>query len=167
MKENKITPDIIQKRKEMAKELALLDGKIVNRIGYIIKTIYSTFHRKLKYWYVEGAGENEIGDINKIICGDSIETWRLHIEPYHQENLIIFDRGNILQYLPDNIPIRWMYEDFENELISGKEKYEVREQEEKLKDKTKKELQKQKKAELIAIAKAKLSPEELKALRSK
>lgn len=67
-----------------------------------------------------------------------------------------------MKCLEEAVPIRWLFED---ELKDGKKKYQIKAQENKLKKEQKKLQAQQKRAELIASAKAKLTPEELKAIK--
>jgi hypothetical protein len=70
------------------------------------------------------------------------------------------------------LPSRWLFEDFEDELIEGKQKFDEKEKLRKLQLKEKKEKKKQKEAlrsvediKMMSELKKKLSPEELDILK--
>jgi hypothetical protein len=167
-----IDPALLPAREKLAKELGQIDGQINNRIEYIIDLKEKTFKRKCGYfWYHYGAGEGDAGDLEQSLNGDQVSPV---IEYYRSENIgktertaaNILLRDGSLWYLDEGFPIRWLYEAFEEELTNGKLAYEDKEAKDTEKLKQKKELKKQKEAELAKSAQAKLTKEELKALKS-
>jgi hypothetical protein len=160
--------DIFDKQDELLKELATINGMIEDRIDFILKKIWEVFGYNLEGWYVDGAEENELGDLLSLI----------HMPEYIDLGPIIYycsDKGHIREKfnailegekysLTQGMPYRWLFEDFENELIDGKNLFPKWEADEK-KNKALK-LEKKKLAKLAALksAKSKLSKEEIKAL---
>lgn len=164
--------DFFEIKAKLEKELAPLDGALQDRLEYIFKQIFKTFGASFSYWYIDGAEEGELGDLNKVVSHGDISMgcviFGFKGDSARNEGTIpsrfciMLDGGE--WGFDDSIPIRWLYENFEEELAEGKEAYLQRQLEEK-KAATEKLLEKKKKAaELISSAKKKLSKEERKAL---
>lgn len=143
------------------KELKLLNAAVNKRVDYIIKKIVSIFNMKLEWWGYSETDEGE-AQLKDALYQDSVCCYISYKRDkgIHNQEIIIDTNGKELVLLSNGFPVRWLYEDFEDELIQGKEKYkaviEQKKQAEKLKQTATKELAKQ--------AKAKLNDEELKAL---
>lgn len=146
------------------------EQKILDRIDYIIKTIYQTFGRRLSYWYFYGAGEGEVGNIpaHALKPGG-------YISPVcnpHKDTMVHLKNERVVDLLGDGFPSRWLYEDFEDELKLGKNNYikhiedeKARKKERAEQNKVKKEEGAKKRGEEIKALMAKLSPEERKLLK--
>ena len=159
-----ITQDLVFNYQLKRTECDELEAQIIYRIDYILNFIFDLESSKLNYWYFDGAQEGEIGNLNlscdnKTIYStiDSIVTDS--VEKKKNYSYILKD-GKRWEY-EGTLPSRWLFEDFEEELIEGKEKYELLEIERKQKTKQISE----KNNMLVEQAKAKLSKEELAALK--
>ena len=151
-----ITAELINKVQSLNKEVNQLESQITDRIDYIIAFL---FEGKDCCWWFEGAEEGEIGDF-----------WR----HYHAHEIWIITDPNLKISFIDkdgndwefegSIPDRWLFEDFENEIIEGKKLFEERKAKRNLEQIQLKEQNKKEKNQLIESAKKKLSKEELKAL---
>lgn len=148
------------------------EGLIIDRIEFIFNAIYNTFGKRLNYWYFDGAGEGEVGNIPEydLPIGNNISA--ICDPPYRDFVIYSSVENKVLHLDQDGFPSRWLYEDFEEELKTGKEDYLQYVEDEK---KRKKELAEKKKAEKEEEAKKrgkeikalmeKLSPEERKLLK--
>lgn len=165
-----ITQELFSTWEKLSRETSKLESQIEKRIDYIVRTVYKTFNNKLSTWYFYGAGEGEMGNMKLAIDKDSfyiiVELERDRDGRYNSKEMVILLKDGSEWELEGEYPARWLFEDFEEELIQGKKKFE-----EKLEEKAKKKkehalAQKQKKLALAESAKAKLTKEELKALKS-
>lgn len=140
--------------------------EIINdRIDYILRFWFEAFGGKLNYWWFEGADEGEVGDLYRHMNKTSINEIWVDCVNNSKEDMIILDKNGLEYEWQNEIPTRWLYEDFESEIIKGKQDFINRELERKNK---KKELSAKQKAEdeaLAQAAKSKLSKKELAALR--
>jgi len=165
MNNKKLPKDILKQYQEFSK----IEGQIVDRVDYILRTIFSAFSKRLDYWYFYGAGEGEIGPIK-------LDSWMKYeqvdgivLEPYPSKDfgILLKNEKGQLKYewgLKEGFPSKWLTEDFEVELIQGVAAYKDSELQKKAKANAKREENKKKKAELVKTAKKKLSPAEKKAL---
>jgi hypothetical protein len=164
-----LTKNQITQWEESLAVTSALESVIEDRIGYVIKVWVEAFGGKLTNWYFYGAGENEVGDLKDHMWTDSVHSLHIECNP----NIKCNDRHDMVILTKDggewawdsSIPIRWLFEDCEEEIVKGKALYE-----EKLKKKTedaaiKKSLKKKLDSALAEKAKAKLTPEELRALK--
>lgn len=159
--------DILEKKKYFEAQLAPINQDIIDRLDYILKKIGEVLGgAKIKNWWIDGAEEGELGDINKIIYKDRIECSCIYFDV--SLNDANKDYGIIINGkewgLDESFPIRWLFENFEEELIEGRKKYISKQSEKEKLQAKKKELSKQTNDYLINSAKSKLSKEERKAL---
>src|SRR5512135_1329026 len=157
-----ITPELVAEAEELATRLGKMEEKITDRIHYIMLSIFKLFSKKDAYWYFYGAGEGEVGPFWAHYDKDQIG---VVIDNCPGETMVILLKNGDEWGFEDSIPTRWLFEDFEEELIQGKKKFEEREIARKA---AQKELAVNKKLEdkkLIEGAKKKLSKKELEALR--
>jgi len=153
--------DIISHRNSLSKEIAKVDGLIGNRITYIAEFVCNAFEQKLDCWYFSDA-EN----FSEAVKGD-----RITLSMYAKNrtdyicNVILLKDGTEWQL--DEIPLRWLTEDFEDEVVEGRLKYikylETKKQE------TKERLLKEKadKEKVLQEIKNKLTPEEFGLIKDK
>ena len=151
-----ITAELINKVQSLNKEVNQLESQIINRIDYIITFL---FEGKDCRWWFEGAEEGEIGDI-----------WRR----YHAHEIwITTDPAPKISFIDKNgndwefegsIPDRWLFEDFENEIIEGKKLFQERKAKRNIERLQLEEQNKKEKKQLIESVKKKLTKQELKAL---
>lgn len=159
---NAISPDLLEKASVLQKQLAKMESDIIDRCNYIMTSIFKLFDKKSAYWYFYGAGEGEFGDF-----WDNYHKDYVHIIADNcpgKEMVILLKDGSEWGF-SDGFPTRWLFEDFENELIEGKSLYEKREAERQEASKKKREEKKIKVKAIAEIAKSKLSKEELAALK--
>jgi len=156
----KLTEEYISDYEEAKSIVGNKEAIIIDRIDYIVKTIHKTFNKKLNYWYFDGAREGEVGPVR--LDEDYIY---LIIDSSSAELEIIDKDGDEID-LRESFFTRWLTEDFEQELIEGKELYKQAERDRDRKAKVRKEREKKGKKALIEFAKKKLSKEELNALLS-
>lgn len=163
-KVNLITQDLVFNCQLKRAECNELEAQIINRIDYILNFIFDLESSKLNYWYFDGAQEGAVGNLNlsydnKTIYStiDSIVTDSVKKKKNYS---YILKDGKQWEY-EGTLPSRWLFEDFEEELIEGKKKYELLEVERK----QKKNQISEKNNMLVEQAKAKLSKEELAALK--
>lgn len=157
-----ITPELVKEAEALAIRSGLLEEQIVDRINYIMQSIFKLFSKKNAYWYFYGAGEGEVGNL-----------WA-HYDQYHidvvidecpGESMVILLKDGTEWGFDDSIPTRWLFEDFETELTEGKKKYKELEETRKNTDKTKRLYQKEQDKKLAQVAKGKLTKKELAALK--
>ncbi len=151
-----ITAELINKVHSLNKEVGQLEDQITDRINYIIAFL---FEGKTYNWWFEGAEEGEVGDIWRHYHGHEI--WII-TDPAPRISFIDKD-GNDWEF-EGSIPDRWLFEDFENEIIEGKKLFEERKAKRNIERLRLKEQNKKEKKQFIESAKKKLSKEELKAL---
>lgn len=156
-----ISSEIVTQAKDLAAQAGKLEEIIINRIGYIIDTIFKTFKQKYDCWYFYGAGEGEVGDLWRHYCNNHIDI----IIVGCSSEMVIIDKNGDEWGFEDSIPTRWLFEDFEQELIDGKKKFEDKEAERKKKQKELSAAKKQEDKDLVEAAKKKLSKKELAAIR--
>lgn len=154
--------------KEFVNETLLLNNQleskkeiIFNRIEYILKFIFKAFGGELDYWYFDGAEEGEVGDLFKNYNPNTIYV----IAEGSYNYSVIIDKFNNEWDFDGEIPTRWLFEDFEDEVLDGLKEYKKRQEEKKQKAQTKKAKEKANLEKLVLEAKKKLSKEELLALK--
>jgi hypothetical protein len=164
-----ILPDAIIQAKEAQQHANKLSGEIVERIDYIVKTIWKAFHTRLATWYFDGAEEGGMGDLwgayNEHDIHFVAEDKGTYGRNYSSHHFMILDRKGSEYNLCDNFPTRWLFENFEDEIETGKERYKAAEVAAKERAKLKREQKKTREASLAEAAKAKLSPQEIAALK--
>ena len=157
-----ITPFLLEEAEDLANRAGLLEQQIVNRIHFIMTSIFSLFNKKRAYWYFYGAGEGEVGNL-----WDNIDKLQVNviIDECPGDAMVILLKDSSEWSLDDGFPTRWLYEDFEDELVDGKAKYELKEVQWKAEQKIKLQNIKKEQEKLAKAAKSKLSKEELQALK--
>lgn len=160
-----LAKDLLEKWELAMDEAGYLEHQIINRVTYIIEFWFQTFGAKVTNWYFDEAGEGMVGDLIDNLNPNSISNIYTDCKPHPKGDMVIIDKHGDEYIWESEIPIRWLFEDFEDEVTNGKKLFEEKELTRKSK---KKELSLAKKAEdekLIAEAKKKLSPQELAAIR--
>lgn len=162
-----ITKQLVEQWKTVSQQAGVFEDQIVNRIDYIVKTIFKTFDQKLEYWYFYGAGEGEVGTlrINDDYFSVITELGRNRNRDYDSQQMVILLKDGSEWGFDGSYPTRWLFEDFEKELIDGKKKFEEKEIARKLKQKEISAAKEQEDESLIEAAKKKLSKKELAAIR--
>ena len=156
-----VTKGFLLDAEELATKAGKMEEQIVNRLEYIMQLSFQLFGQKKAYWYFHNAEEGEVGDFWRSYDKDQITM----VVCDCNNSMLIIDKTGSDWGIADSVPTRWLFEDFEQELINGKKKYEDSLLNKKAK---KEELDLQKKKEdalLIEQAKKKLSPKELAAIK--
>lgn len=165
---NILNEDFFKRRKEAKLVVENYDTEIYNRVSDIIRSILKTFNQDCsnEWWF---AGNN---DAYEDVGFDAATRYRdnifIRLEEYIKPSNIIDKFGRKISLFDDGIPLRWLEEDWEEELISGKQKLDEQYQLAEAKRKLSKEEGKLKKQEDLKNKKAfkdslknKLSQEEL------
>jgi len=152
----RITAELINKTRSLKKEADQLEDQITDRIAYIVAFL---FEEKAYNWWFDGAEEGEVGDIWKHYYANEI--WII-TDP--ELKISIIDKNGNDWKFEGSIPDRWLFEDFENEIIEGKKLFQERKAKRNIERLHLEEQNKKEKKQLIESAKKKLSKEELKAL---
>lgn len=158
-----ITLELFKEAEEAARQAGKLKEKIVDRLHYIMTSIFKTYGKSSAYWYFYGAAKGEVGDLWEHVHEHYI--WVV-IDNCPGEGLLAVLKDGSEWDFQDAIPLRWLYEDFEDELAEGKKKYKELEVARKEAEKVKRQKTKQENAALAKSARAKLSKEELAALKT-
>lgn len=134
-----------------------LDNSLITRVTYIANKICEVYGRSFENWYFLDGDDSGLGEgygdftlsCRQEFFGITLEVGYINVEEF-SENIVL---NNVEWELPGQIPIRWLTEDFEEELINGKELYDANH---------KKEIE-----EILSLnsIKAKLTPEEIAFLK--
>jgi hypothetical protein len=167
----KITKEYVAEAMELAAQADSKQETITDRITEILFFLGKHFGGTLKTWYFGGAGEGEIGNLWDHFSDeeiDCIETdWGSGRRAVSHNWVNTFNDGFIIDKngnqwrMEGSIPTRWLFEDFEQEIIDGKLKFEQEQEVKKLnllKEKAKLN-------SLANAAKKKLTKAELAALK--
>jgi hypothetical protein len=166
-----ITQELFSDWERLHKEISSLESQMEDRIDYIIRSVFKEFGNRLSTWYFPGAEEGEVGSMKYAVDKDYFTVETDCLERYessksgYKEMTILLKDGTRWSFEGMYLT-RWLFEDFEEELVQGKKKYEEKLEEEAKKKKERALARKQKKVLLAESAKAKLTKEELKALKS-
>jgi hypothetical protein len=163
-----INQTILSHREQAKSVLKSLDTVLENRITYIVQQICKAYKTELHTWqfFNYDYEDSSVGDFGRACYVDYIN---VHITVVNGNNnlgslsndKIILKDGTTWGL--DHIPLRWLFEDFEEELTQGCKTYlEQLEKEKELKN-----IQSKNKKDLIKSIKSKLTPEELKAVMIK
>jgi hypothetical protein len=158
-----ITPELVKEAEDLASKAGRLEERIIERIHYIMVSIFKTFNKKEAYWYFYGAEEGDVGDLWKHYNKDDINV--VVINAVGGDKMIILLKDGSEWGFEDSIPTRWLFEDFEEELSEGKKKFKEKEESRKLAEQEKRRQKKDTDVAIAKVAKAKLSKKELAALK--
>lgn len=161
----KLSENTVNNWRASYSEISLLEDEITDRITCILQTWLNVFGKKLHCWYFDDAEEGEVGDLIRHFSDEEISGMIIKMPTEHAFGLTILDKYGKPLSLNGSIPTRWLYEDFEEEIVQGKAAYEARNKEKKEQNKLLKQAKKREQLELIKSAKSKLSPKEIKALK--
>lgn len=148
---------------EKAKEiLGAKESKVIDRIDYILRSIYTTFGCEVNSWWFCGAPEGELGDLSRAIGRETVSGWEVRLDKDTNSEMIIMLEG--CEYDLWEFPKRWLFEDFEEELSEGYKAYIKHIEEKKKRSKARREARKKEKKKALEAAKKKLTAAERKAL---
>jgi hypothetical protein len=147
----------------------VLEKPMIDRIDYIIKTIFKAYGKKFECWYFYDANEGEVGSLSKYLNVQN--GWIEYVSEPCREMPYLAEDGSEWD-LHDTFPLEWLHEEFETALVVGKNHFTQVEKEKKQAEKEKKQkmrdaveaLKATKKAKAIKSAKDKLTKEEQRAL---
>ncbi len=154
-----LTQNSIDTWRDLSSQVASWKNKITDRIEYILNRCFEEFDATLETWYFEGADEGEVGDLKAHMWDKAI--WSIVFEGVRggpHEMLILLDGHEWDLYT--TLPVKWLCEDFEDELVAGKEAYEKKEAQKKVAAKAKRAAKKSEKEAAIKSAKKKLTAKE-------
>jgi hypothetical protein len=163
MKEIKpITHELVEEAQEAAFRASAFEQTIIDRISYIMASVFKLFGKNGAYWWFSGADEGEVGSFWKNYDPEQVS---VITECTSGEEMIILLKDGSEWGLVDGFPTRWLFEDFETEIQDGKQKYKEKEIRRKAEMKKLSEQQKVEHEALIQSAKSKLSKKELNAIK--
>ena len=162
--EKPITENEVTTWQDLRHQAAVSESGIVNRLDYIVHRCFYEFEGILAEWYFNGAVKGEVGDLGQNLGRTTISGIIFEAETDPSQEMIILLKDGSEFELDAELPISWLYEDFETELIEGKKAYEEKIARKKAATKTNKTKRDAKKAAAIESAKTKLTEEEKKAL---
>jgi hypothetical protein len=145
------------------RETGVAGGKIEKRIEYVLRRIYQEFDAEIDYWYFSDAPEGDVGSLHKALGQQDVTNYIIEPMTYGKEMVIKLDDGKYAEF-GYGFPIRWLYEDFEDELTRGKVAHEQEELDKKAAKAAARAARKAAKERLKASAASKLTTEEKKAL---
>jgi hypothetical protein len=160
--------DFFQKRAAILKQLGPLNVALEARLDFVFREVFKTCGATFDCWYVDGAEEGEVGDLESVINEKAGQIELGYLQMYDVE-YDDEDNFNVLLdgeewYLLDCLPLRWLFEDFKDELLQGQVDWQEARATKLAKAKERKAGNSQKKLALIETAKSKLTKEEVKAL---
>lgn len=164
-----ITKDLVDKWDDAVCTASQLEQEIINRVNYVISVWVSAFGGKLTNWWFSSADEGEMGHLADHMSKDSI--YSIHIEckpqpkPNDEYSMVIIDKDGSEYGWESEIPLRWLFEDCEDEIVKGKALYDQKLIKKKEAAALRRTLKKKLDTALAEQAKAKLTPEELQALK--
>jgi len=168
-KVNPITQDTFSQWEKSSSLASKMEGVIQDRITYILEVFFGAFGGKLQNWYFDDAAEGRVGDLADNMCSEEIYSIYTDISPQPKPNdgydFMIIDKFGDEWGWESSVPVRWLFEDFEEEIIKGKALYEVKLKEKQEAAAVQRSLKKKIDSALAEQAKAKLTKEELKALK--
>lgn len=156
---------------EYFKYISLAGGygeKIEKRIDHILRRVHQEFNSRLNYWYWDDAPEGDQGQLHRHIDrnfrDNSVITSYITdaTEGDANEWCIVLNDGTVHDFY--GIPAKWLFEDFESELVEGKRLWEEREAAKKQEKAARRAVKKSAREAAKVSAAAKLTPEERQAL---
>lgn len=153
----------------LREEISKVECVLHERFDYIAQKIFEVFECDVQ-WYDLRSEDYDNRDLDgSFETSLNGEEFNFHYELKNTSKKQLYDAAIIDKHngeygLDGCFPIRWFMEDFEQELIEGKKKYEDKKLKKKENSKKTKEKNKLEKQKLTLEAKKKLSKEELKAL---
>ena len=152
---NKITKeefDLLYDDSITKKQYNEIKNKIDIRVHEIAEKFFVNFNATSSYDYDNGEDEDD-GHFDETLYKDTIsfDYWGTKYPPGY----------------PDGLPTRWLWEDFEDELVSTSNEFLDKQAKAKAKAKEAREKDKLRRAELYKSIKSKLTPEELKVIKFK
>ncbi len=121
-----ILPSLLDQRQAIRRELRQSSDAIIDRLTYIFKKIARVCDFEFFDWNVIGANEGEYGVIDLLFSNDKIRSYQVEfseLRGLHYDAVVpIILNGRTID-LKYSFPKRWMFENFENELVEGRRLY--------------------------------------------
>jgi len=161
----KITETDLKDYHKALKALSPYHSKIEARIEYVFRTVLQIYGAELD-WYDYRNYDGNVDTLMDALGTDSVSVHCYEIAtktPLDDEIYFKLDDGDYCEFFHE-FPLRWLHEDFEDELARGKAAHEKEVEDEKKAKADKKAKKKAEKERLKKAAAAKLTPDERKAL---
>lgn len=161
----KIIKEDIAEYQRCMREAGTYGSKIEARVEYILRTVYRAYGAVIDYWYFCGSEEGQEDDLFNHIDDKEVSCYYVETQTCYEgeEMLIRLDDGDLVEF-GYSFPTRWLYEDFEEEVLRGKAAYEQELADKKAEKARRRAAKKAEKERLKASAASKLTAEEKKAL---
>lgn len=165
-----ISQELIEQWEEARNAAGQLEEQILVRVEYVLRVWYAAFGGTLDNWYFYGAEESSVGDLSRNMTEECVSNLCTSATPHpkgngdHDGSMIIMLEGAEWEWQQE-FPTRWLFEDCEHEIIEGKKLFEEQQARKKKSAAEKRSEKKAKDEALAQTAKAKLSKEELQALK--
>lgn len=159
----KLEPSIINEYLGEKERFETCRGKIIDRMNYIVRSIFEICGGNLDWWDVE----NDDPEYRSSGIKPDFNSFDDYISFYavgSLKNAWIIDKDGREICLRERFPTRWLWEDFEDEIKNGLAEIKHRAELCKIKDQEKAKARKEKQEHLKQQAMGKLTKEELKAL---
>ena len=164
-----LTKDHFKAWQDAANLAGSLEESINDRIQHIISVWMETFGGKLTNWYFDSADEGQMGNLEDHLYSDAVHSIHVDCNPEPQTNdkyeMVIITKDGGEWAWDSSIPLRWLFEDCDEEIRNGKKLYDEKLKKKKESEAVKKASKKEANEKLVAQAKLKLSKEELAALK--
>lgn len=126
-----IHSSVIERYHKAIEEVAVTEDMIFERLDYILRIVNTVCNNNPKdkdyTWWIDGAEENDVGDFSEILveAESYIDVESICFYPQIERDLSRYTAiiGGNEYYLSEQIPIRWMFESFEDELADGVKSY--------------------------------------------
>lgn len=158
--EEKIDLNTLKNWKILKEQLKPIEESIEYRCNYVVKEIVKIFHKKFDWWDFDNSCEDERGHFDP----DYIQYEVVGTSIAGCINMIAILKEEGEWDLAQGFPLRFLFEDFQQEVIDGRELYKKKEEEENKKAQELKKLKAFENEKIKEAARAKLTKEERKAL---
>jgi len=123
-----ILPNIIEQRKVVLGEFFKFDSKLLRRIDYVLKKISQVCGFTFGDWYaLDGGNMDNFGNLSSLLYRNKVLVSKIMLTNCSGSGYIIANTTILIKGKPINLkkefPKRWLFENFENELIEGKKLY--------------------------------------------
>jgi len=147
-----LIPNLIAQRKNIWKEWLQIDAMLIKRLSYLFKKIGKACNFSFSGWNISNSPEGYYGDLDQIFSNHQINMSKIIFTHGSYEPLNIIINGKTIN-MKNCVPIRWLFSNFEQELVEGRKLYLV-----------KRARVAARRNHIKLLAKAKLSAKEIKVL---
>jgi len=142
-------------------EYAKLKEQLELRVGYIVRKIFEVCGGQLNWWNWDDPERLTNGNVPSI-DGDAFRIYIFFYKSPKNDTILLKDGTEWVIF--DDIPTRWLWEDFEDELVNGLAAYKEQEQAKLMAAQVKKIENEKRRKEIAQQAINKLTPVEREAL---